>query len=378
MRARTVGKVAGVVLGAAAVGGLAAAVAWYRFQHGTYERSVAAARASLAAHHDEFMRDQARVGRLAILAPRQGARDAGPVIGPRLAWTVLVPGGIREIRPDGNAVDADAVGKDWASPPPEAWARLDFGWMAQLRDLDAWDVSRGSPPDDPASFEDPEPSVRDLLAWGELRIAKGLHDGAPFPALAEVEDLARLCFTAERWDVLLAGLGLLGAIDRTRAAAPAASAFQPATSREDREVMRRVILAGLAFGRLETPAQYDAELDRLALGKCAALREGAWFAHAFRTDLGEAMAADYARLERLLAAHPECPLRALRARWGRLPDPRWSSSTHPVERIISWIPAVHRVQGERMLAISSQPWFRLYEPEPANGGGGASSPGERH
>jgi hypothetical protein len=361
MRARTIAKIAGVVLGVLVIGGVAAAVAWYRSLHQVCERSTAAARASLAAHHDEFMQDQARLARLPILAPRPGGREAGPVIGPRLTWTVLVPGAVRDIRPPENAVDAAATGEDWVHTTPDAWARLDFAWMARLRDLDTWDLSQGGPPDDPKSYKEPAPSVVDLTVWGRLRIAKGVREGTPLPALAEVEELARLCFTTDLWEVQLAGLGLLGIVDRTRELVPAAAAYTPAASPEDREVMRRALSGALAFARLETPARYDAEVDRLVIGKCAALHDGAWLAYLLRPELGEARGPDYARLEHLLAAHPECPLRTLRARWDRPPDPHWHRPTRLVDRWTSWIPAVRRIDGELMLAISDQHWFSLYE-----------------
>lgn len=380
MRAARAGKVVLLLLAVLVFGAAAAVTLWARARRHLAEEALARSRASFADHRDEFMRDQARLSRLPLLAARPGG-DAGPVIGPRIRWVLGTPGGLRWKQAEGRAPDFDAIqGRgDGLRAPPERWRGLDFGWMGQLRGLRAWDVGHGGMADDLASFTGPEPQSADLATWAELRIAKGIREGAVSAALAEVEELARLCLTTERWELYLVGFDLLELVDGVQETVPAAAGHAPAATREDLAVMRRAAGAALGFARLETPAGYDEDLGRFALGTCVALHDGAWLAYALRPALGEAWSANYARIGRLLDAHPECPLRTLRARWARPPramaparllvvrtGPHPLPVPTPLVDGLRWLPAVRRANAEMLLASGAEDWFVAYDqPGPA-------------
>ncbi len=152
-----------------------------------FEGQAARGRAALAAHRQEFMEDQRLLASLPLFAPRPGKRDAGPLIGPRVRWTLATPQATSAASVHGVALNRtviDKLGEDWMHAGADVWAGVDTAWMARLSEYDLWDVDQNSVPPDPRFFSDPEPDSADLWGWTKLRIAKGVHDGAVGPALA--------------------------------------------------------------------------------------------------------------------------------------------------------------------------------------------------
>jgi hypothetical protein len=358
-RARTIWKtilaiVASLVLVAVAFIGYTVHV-----MHKTFETSATRARAALAAHRDEFMEDQRWLASLPMFAPRSGNRDAGSLIGPRVHWIVAGSPSAEPLALDPTAIDK--LGDGWVRAGPDVWGAVDLGLMAHLGEYDFWDVDRNSVPPGQQFSMDAEPSITDLAAWAKLRIAKGVHDGALGSAVADVQELARLCFTAERFETQMAGLATLGILRQARerlgAAVPA-----PAAERESIARVRRAIFGARAFARLQTAASYEGDFAQIAMGRCAALYDGSHTALLLRAQLREARPADYQHVERLLASSPECRLGSVRRRWAVPDDERLSEPKEWWDRMLMHrIPAYRRFIGETLLAISEQDWFKQYE-----------------
>jgi hypothetical protein len=322
-----------------------------------FEKSVARTDESIRRHGKDFLEDQAYAASLPLFARRIGTRDAGPVIGPRIHWIGVKPGLIEHPALYDKAIDRglfDKLGEDWPNAAPDLWRNLDFSWMRELAQLDFWDLEENSV-SDPADLLGPRPDASDLWAWAKLRLAKGLHENALPAAVAEVEDLARLCFTSERLDVEVDGLYLLSAV---RTAQKRAGSAQ---SRTDLGRIQRALFGALAFARLETPPEHTRTLDQLVVGRCSALHNGTWAALSSRAELHDSRSAEYRRLEDLLARFPECRLRMIRARWP-LPDGVTPQGSAWWDRTLwRWSPAWRRVQGEIMVAIGAQDWFKGYD-----------------
>jgi hypothetical protein len=237
---------------------------------------------------------------------------------------------------------------------PVLWSGVDFGWMARLAEYDYWDVDRNAVAPDHDSWSDTEPDTMDLVAWSKMRIAKGINEHSLAPAVSEVQELARLCLTAERFPTQLAGVAMLR--HARRAAEREAPELAGRTvDNESTDRMLRVISAVRGFARLETPASYEGDFDRIVLGRCAALHDGLRTALLVRSQLREARPADYQHLERLLAASPECRIASVRQRWARPAQERASQPNH------WWDDVLMRRKGEVLLSIAEQDWFRPYE-----------------
>lgn len=266
------------------------------FQH---RRRVAWQETGIARYRAAFLEDQKLAAALPILAPRPGTRDAGPVLLPAIAAARLDPAEVK------------ALGERWPEAPPFFWSSLDFGWMAGLEAYDFWDLDAAAPRLD----------VARLGALAKLRLARALAERAPGPAIAEVEELARLCFTAERRHAEASGLALLAYADRARERSAAASLPVPGKPLGEATITRlfRAAVAASAFTRLHTPADLEADVGAIAIGRCGALEDGLDVALAVRPFLRPSHAAGYERLGRLLAGSG-CRLTDLRRRWA-VPDP---------------------------------------------------------
>lgn len=351
------GKVLGVVV---AVGGAVAAGIYAYAHHAVMDaiaRREGQARDALARHRQAILDDQAKLAELELLARRPFARDAGALIAPRLRW-------IGAGRPEGGerALDPKAgerLGEDWVHAAPGAWAGVDLAWLSELAAYDHWDVDAGEGPVDPAIPRGREPSAVELFTWAELRIAKGVHDGAPGPALREVLDLARLCFTAERGWGQRAGVALLSLVRKAEEKLQLAPL--PGTDQETVARIGRAAWGAVAMARLVTPAEYEADFARLPVGRCAALHEGLADALVLRGRLRAARPEAYAHMDRLLAAAPDCRLARLRARWAAPDDPRVLAPASVTDRILLALPGGRHALGELLLGIVEQEWLNLYE-----------------
>jgi hypothetical protein len=327
----------------------------------TFDASVARAGKAIAGHEAQFLDDQAYLASHPLFAPRKGARDAGSVIGPRIHWVRVRPGTLDYPALSDDAIDRglyDKLGADWLDAPPERWSGLDFGWMAQLAQQDFWDLERNSI-SDPDDLLRPEPLSSDLFAWAELRLARGLHENALPAAVAEVQELARLCFTTEHFATHIAGIALLASVNEAQKKSAGSLPWAELGR------IQRSLFGAQAFARLETPPQYAPDFDKLVVGRCAALGDGAWTALLTRAELVDSHPEEYRRLESLLVHAPECRLRRIRERWA-LPDEITLKDRSGWDGILwRWSPAWRRFHGETLVAIGALDWFKGYDRAPA-------------
>jgi hypothetical protein len=326
-----------------------------------FDVSVARTGESIQRHSEKFLDDQIYVAGLPLFAKRSGTRDAGPVIGPRVHWFRVKPGGVEYPSLSDLAIDRslhDKLGDDWLNAAPELWRGVDFGWMDELTQLDFWDLEENSV-SDPVDLLGPRPDSFDLWTWAELRLAKGFRENALPAAVTEVEDLARLCFTTERLSTALDGIAILTFV---RTAQKRAGGFP---SGPDLGRIRRAFFGSIAFARLETPPEFAATFDMLRVGRCSALHDGSSIALLIRAELHGSRSEEYRRLEGLLARTPECGLRRIRERWA-LPDDLTPQGNSWWDRSLwRWSPAWRRVQGEILIAIGAQDWFKGYDLHPS-------------
>jgi hypothetical protein len=250
------------------------------------------------------------------------------------------------------------LGGDWLHAGPEVWSGIDVAWMASLAQYDLWDFDRNDLPATPQLDPDSEPVGADLWAWAELRIARGVHDGAATQALAEVRELARLSFTTERRGTQIAGLMLLSLVmdarDRLGITVP-----MPETDAGTIRRMLRATTGAFALVRLWTPASYEADFTGVRVGRCTALHDGLWTALQVRPLLRDELGPEYQRLDRLLAAAPDCRLGTLRSRWAR-PDEPQSSEPDDWRDVVLQRIAGH-LEGKIVLGRSEQDWLGGYE-----------------
>jgi hypothetical protein len=355
----------------------------------TSERSRTRHHAALAKYHQEFLEDQRIAASLPVFAPRPGARDAGPLIGPRVSWAGAGPEALLRYRDSLPADERDRapdpalgrkLGADWLHADPSLWSGLDFGWMSRLADLDYWDLDRNSPePSSPGVAYRATPGA-EVVSWAELRLAKGVRDGAPDAAFREVEELARLCATSEEGSTISMGFTLLALVEDARGRTASGGHAGAAAVRAAPDALRRAhraLWGALAHAELRTPDTYDADWDRISVGRCAALAHGLASAVTVRPVLADSHRAEYERLGRRLAAAPECRLRRLRRLWS---DPASTSAvaarderSWPV-RLVRWVPGTQRLFGEMTVAVSEQDWFTQYEAPRAEPSPGNPSP----
>lgn len=216
--------------------------------------------------------------------------------------------------------------------------------MTAIRSFDHWDVERHSPWRDVGTPFWPNgfPLFFDLTPWAKLRLAKGLAQGHPAEAVAEVEHLASLLLSTET--VLGASIGLqyLGFVDQALGALEADGKRPPASANRidgpTRARLWRAIMAAQDFLRPQTPPDLREVEPAIVAGRCAALNEALHAALATLA-LDRPEDASGARwLEALLQAETVCRMTWVREAW-RDPahrDPRLFESVCDSEGIGAW------------------------------------------
>lgn len=367
---------------------LLATYAWARVRVG---RELRERRAALAAsferHGAEFLADQEWAVTLPLPAQRAGDRDAGPFLNPRIDWfgREAVLAAFRASLPAGTArLTLDAARKkvipaEWWTTAPAAWEGLDFGWMAELSGFDRWDLEAGGPRPDAGDprWDPPSPDLAALVAWAKLRLAKGLRDGQPAPAAAEVAELARLLMSTESRVALVLGVRLLTFNERVRQLAGAPPGAWPALDGDTEVRLRRASDAAVAYFLSGVPERHAPDAGRIRFGRCAALGDALTMEELLRPFLVDAYPGEYARLARELEAAPGCRLAALRRSWGsppRLPGRAELCGSRAglsdrvsceLELLAVRIPPLRTLYGELMWALAGPDPFARYETAPA-------------
>ena len=283
------------------------------------------------------------MGHLAVvpaLAPLEQTtgRDAGALLNPALPL-------------DGYGIEADAPQwwsevslttdqrRNWLTDP----AALPDGDLSVTRALlayDHWDpASSGAfaryvaDPTEGHVFEAPIPNLVGLTNLARLRLAKGIEDGDPLPALQETRHLARLILSADHQILYpLIANGILGLERRAYEAAVEQGMLAPEAwtplSAEDSHRLRLAVwgLTAVYLGQAPPDAH-----DRLVaaghplLGQCGALAEGMaaetlWRANTSLRWLEPETTARIALLDRTLETSG-CALPLVRQHWA---NPAWS------------------------------------------------------
>jgi hypothetical protein len=356
------------------------------------EDRVARLAASIERHREAFLADQGRAAGHPALAPRAGDRDAGPFLNPRVPWSGS--GGAldawrRALPPDAPSLAlgearARSIPKEWWKTPPETWSGLDFGWMAALGAYDRWDLDAASPRagGDFRHWDPPIPDFGTLAAWSRLRLAKGLADGRPAEAAAEVADVARLLLTTEHLLGVMSGIQILTLSDRAREEAGAPPGAWPGLDPATAAAARRAAQGAVTFFRLDTPDRFAGDASRIAFARCAAIEEGLRVELFVRPVLGPARPEAFARLGRALGEARDCRLTRLRRAWLESADHAWgreevcgeaapAGPTGPlaceVQLLALRLPPVRSLYGAWLTAIGGPDWLAGYE-RPARAG----------
>lgn len=377
-----------VLLGVAlvAVVALAGAYAWARAVVSRDLRASAAqVEAAIARHREAFLADEATAAAHPALAVRAGDRDAGPFLNPRLPWDAS-PAALdawrRTLPRDTPSLALDearaAKPKEWSwKTPPDLWRGLDFGWMAGLAAYDRWDLDVASPRTRPAVpyWDAPLPRFGTLVAWSRLRLAKGIAEGRPAEAAAEVADVARLLLGTENVVGVLAGIEVLAMNERAREASGAPPGAWPGLDAASAAAARRAARGAIAFFAIDTPERFAADAARIRFARCAAIEEAVRVETYARPLLAPARPEAYARLGRTLDAARDCRLVRLRRvwaegaarRWGRedacgaepargLADRAWCE----VQLVALRVPPLRALYGDWLAALGGPDWLEAY------------------
>jgi hypothetical protein len=292
--AKILGVIAGVLVLVAA--GLIAA-GWYELRaNGRRIREQYAA--SLAKVWPEFLEDQQLARTYPVLAPAPRARDAGPFLNARIGWDIdpkrlaawreRLPGSVRSLTLDSALVDE--IPKDWVKSPPSLWQQLDFSWMAALSPFDHWDVESNSPwTEEPhGSWPNGFPLLHELVPWAKLRLAKGVATRDFAGAESEVEHLGALLLSTETTLGASIGLQVLALVREAADSGEAANrtGTHAGIDAVTRAQAFRATMAAQAFLRDEAPETYRRDVERIVVGRCAALNEALRAALALRGAVG--------------------------------------------------------------------------------------------
>lgn len=279
--ARLLGALVVVLVLAAAV---LVAAGWYELR--ASGRSVRAQYVeSLARAWPAFLEDQELARIHPALAPAARERDAGPFLNARIGWDVdperlaawrersagahlpltLDPAIVRQLQ------------EDWVRAPPALWQQLDFSWMAALSAFDHWDVESVSPWAEEPRWTWPNgfPLLHELVPWAKLRLAKGLATRDLSTATGEVEQLGALLLSTETTLGAAVGLQVLELVgEALRAEGPVTRAGGPrGIDAATRARALRATMAAPSFLREEVPEAYRRDVERIVVGRCAALNE---------------------------------------------------------------------------------------------------------
>jgi hypothetical protein len=230
--------------------------------------------------------------------------------------------------------------------------------MSSLAGFDHWDLDAGGPHAD-GPFR-AQPHLFSLVGWAKLRLAKALAEADPNPGLREVEELTRLYASTEEPSAVLVAAEMLGTIERARELARANGAtVEPGPDPEVLKALRRVARAPRAWTALRGSPAHDADWSRLTVGRCAALQDGLSSALALRPFLRWGRREEYERLDRLLAAAPECRLYRVRERWTRPDGP----SLPPSGDWLDWLAGMGaaRLRAEALMSELELEWLEPYE-----------------
>lgn len=305
-----------------------AVVMWmgYRRAAKREAKEEAAYQADIGRYAATIEKDVDAIAPLAV-APADAKGDAGAFLNPKLPWP-----GIGEKDVGRQAASPPFVlpkalaqrlrGDDWLKTPPDAYAKVDLSWLAKLRGFAYWSIEDHLP----AQQKRPErwtdllarrlPDVLLLERFARVRLLEGIRDKDLASAQRDLAPLVRLMLSTEA--VVPAMIGSMVLFDEAKAWRAFENAggtvpdgvVPPTTDEVNR--LRGAVFGSVAFVRLDTPEKYAHALDKAGWVACTAMNEQLWFPYSVRSLMGKSRAKDYARLDGILARHPDCRLPTLR------------------------------------------------------------------
>lgn len=361
--------------------------------------------AVIARHFNAFEGDQARLAGESVFRSGPLTADAGAFLNSRVVWT-------------GQGALYDAMNAHPTLRAPEeikrklhhyksyrdafAHAReidakgVDLAWLKALRVYDYWDFFATGPLAESLKTHGdqagwpwmPIPNFAELRDLAELRMVAGFRQHRLLPALREVRQLARLCYTNESLIGAMVSVALLrmeaDAFEEGRKEGLISAAEWRPFSAEELVRARRTLYGVVQFF---SPTVDPALVSRLFLGAkapvgyCTALGEGGALAAFSRMALAGRTALDtdfepqFALLdEALRRSEGRCRLTYVRQTWEHPESTRtWLArddaplSWKLVGRYFSAVPGLRNLILFRLLETSVADYMNQYEKQPLEG-----------
>ena len=324
----------------------------------------------------QVLADEARWKNDPLLTPHPGG-DAANVLFAHLRWD-------KDNAPPPLPTELTealrTAGSEWAKKA-DAFdvSAIDSRWMAELGAFGFWDLEgEGSRVEKQpfALLSEPIPEFTDLQVQAKVHLLAGLKAGSAVQAGKDVRELARLCLSSETLIGEMVGTALLGterhgfeaAVERGQDV----TGWSP-ISEADQKSLTRLLWAAqapstlLAIGALST--------WRVAVGECAAMREGFGQAFFLRGYLQDQLPERYASMGTTLESSG-CRLRRLRLAWknpepsaGQLPvkgsalcmqEPGIEASECAVPDGAILFPFARAFIGDNLVTLATPDWFKKY------------------
>jgi hypothetical protein len=337
------------------------------------QEEQAAFAADQARFRERIMADQRRWVADPLFVTRDGG-DAAALMFQHVSWRSGVPPA-RGLPASVTSALRDA-GNAWLTHPLELTG-VDTEWMRELAAYGHWDLEGPGTPLHGTPFnglEDEYPSFVDVMDAARVRLRLGIDEGEPGPALDDVQELARLCFTSERLISDMVGAAVLGlhrrASEHARANGLDAGGVREFSEAEVESLRGALWAASSATSLLGTPTAIAPDFP--LVGRCSAQLELAGpllvrpyarsvFRERYR-ELDEGLATSPCRVGRLRAAWSthgvaELPLGGAALCSSATTGPA-SSCTIP--DFVVHLPFVRDTIGTTLVSIGAPDWFKYY------------------
>lgn len=346
------------------------------------DTQVAALQAQFERFDAVYQQERRAVAELGVFSPSQ-ERDAGAFLNPHMIWPVgandmlFPPEGNEFWLPEGlhAALTEEVMNSPLADiemvlgEKGYKLADFDSSWMKRLLEFDHWDWERNSPraTRQPWSPFAPLPMVAHLMSWTKIRLLQGESTGDLQQAAREARHLVTLFLSNETLLSAMVSTAVLAIEDRFHGSRTKQGVVLPETLRPisspDREMIKRVMWASLAYHAWWTPERYrltSASWTEANPVDCIALFEAAGGAHVFRDGL-QAQSEWYAELTTAMDEAYHCRLLGVREHWGEvhsldalgmgdwacqplIPSAELEAKCH--RRVLQYVPGIKQINTE--------------------------------
>ena len=209
-----------------------------------------------------YLQDQARLRDHPWFVPRGRAANAAELLDALPWWPGYSWGdGVGQDPPNqsGTLEFPAGVLAELLAQPRHAWsvshplhARFpDTAWMTTVHQYDHWEFAHSDPPTD--EIEPPTPGFSILAHWAAVHLRRGIHDGNPAAAAADVRHIAQLLISTEDKIAAQVAKGILDMEAQAHAHISAAGVpvegWEP-VSPELREAFGRIVAGGDIYANL--------------------------------------------------------------------------------------------------------------------------------